>query len=199
MHLIGEENNHKSCNMLTFNHQTEQNYNRLAKMKKKTIHTVESLLARTEEVGNCIEWQGYFENHSPYVQHGDRFMNVRALLMELLGNKYEGRMFYGNSCDNKACVNPEHIVARSMKDHAKHMVKKVEYKAPIRIAKLQKSAQGRRVLTDDQVMQALMDPRRCEDIATEFGVSKSLIARIKRGESNQMAIAKNNPFWGLMA
>lgn len=168
-------------------------------MRKKTLHTVESLLARSEEVGNCIEWQRYFQNGTPYVQHGDKLVAVRALMMELLGNVYQERMFFGVNCGNKACINPEHIVARSMKTHAKHMANNADHNSPIRIAKLQKAAAKRRVLTDDQVMDVLMDQRTCKNIAQELGVSSSLIAKIKRGESNRMAIAKNNPFWGLMA
>lgn len=168
-------------------------------MKKKTFHTVESLFARSEEVGNCIEWQAYFQNGTPYVQHGDRFMSVRALMMELMGNVYEERMFFGVNCDNKACINPEHIVARSMKSHAKHMAQKTDHNGILRLAKLQKAAAKRRALTDDQVMQVLTDERTCKSIAKELGVSSSLIAKIKRGESSTMVVAKNNPFWGLMA
>lgn len=168
-------------------------------MRTKTLHTVESLLARSEEVGNCIEWQKYFQNHTPYVQHGDRFVAVRALMMELLGHVYKERMFFGVKCGNKACINPNHIVARTAKDHARHMANNTDHRGAIRIAKLQKAAAKRRVLTDDQVMQVLTDERTCKSIAQELGVSSSLIAKIKRGEANKMVVAKNNPFWGLMA
>lgn len=168
-------------------------------MRKKTVHSIESLMARTEEVGNCIEWQGYFQNNNPYVQHGDRFLAVRKLIMELLGNEMQGRVFYGTKCGNSACVNPEHIAARGMKEHSRHMVKNMDYNNPVRVAKLQIAAKARRVLDDDQVMDAIMDPRNCKEVAEELGVSKSLISKIRRGKSNRMALAKNNPFWGLMA
>lgn len=168
-------------------------------MRTKTLHTVESLMRRTEEVGNCIEWQGYFQNKTPYVQHGDRFMSVRGLIMELLGNKYQGRMFYGVSCGNKACVNPEHIVARPLKAHASYMANQTDHNAPTRIFKLQKAAEKRRVLSEEQLMQVRTDSRTCAEIAASLGVSKSLISKIRRGRSNRMVNAQNNPFWGLMA
>lgn len=168
-------------------------------MRKKTLHTFDSLLARTEEVGNCLEWQGYFQNGTPYVQHGDKFMAVRALVMQLLGNTYQERMFFGINCDNKACINPEHIAARSIKNHAKYMAKKTNHTGIVRLAKLQRAAEKRRILTDDQVMQIFADERTCKSIAQELGVSSSLVAKIKRGKSSSMVVAKNNPFWGLMA
>lgn len=167
--------------------------------KPKTYHTIESLMARTEEVGNCIEWQGYFQNKAPYVQHGDRFLAVRKLVKELLGGNPSEKLSYGTTCGNYRCVNPDHIAARNVLQHMKHMTGKADYKNPVRIAKLQKSAQSRRVLTDEQVFQAFSDPRTCIEIATELGVSKEVVSRIKRGKSNRTVIAKNNPFWGLMA
>ena len=156
-------------------------------------------MARTEEVGQCIEWQGYFQNNNPYVQHGDKFLNVRKLIMELLGKTYQGRMFYGTKCGNQECVNPAHIAVRTMKEHSRMMANNVDHRSAIRIAKLQEAAKSRRVLTDDQVKTIFVDERKCSEIASEFGVSKSLVARIKSGKSNSLALAKNNPFWGLMA
>lgn len=167
--------------------------------KPKTYHTIESLMARTEEVGNCIEWQGYFQNRAPYVQHGDRFLAVRRLIKELLGAHHGEKLSYGTSCGNHRCVNPDHIVARNVAQHMKYLTSKADYNNPVRIAKLQKAAAKRRVLNDEQVFQAYSDPRTCAEIAVDLGVSKEIVSRIKRGKSNRTVIAKNNPFWGLMA
>ena len=140
--------------------------------KPKTYHTIESLMARTEEVGNCIEWQGYFQNKAPYVQHGERFLSVRKLIKELLDGSSSEKLSYGTICGNHRCVNPDHISARNVLQHMRHMTSKVDYNDPVRIVKLQKSAQGRRVMTDEQVFQAFSDPRTCAEIAAELGVSK---------------------------
>ena len=168
-------------------------------MRTKTTHTLETLMKRTEEVGDCIEWQGYFQNKNPYVQHGDRFMSVRALVMELLGHQYEGKIFYGTKCDNKRCVNPEHIVARTPKQHISYMSSRVDPNAPMRVFKLQKAAAKRRALDDEQLMQVRTDNRTCGEIAASLGVSKSLVSKIRRNKSYRMVNAQNNPFWGLMA
>lgn len=167
-------------------------------MRAKTYHTLDTLMKRTEEVGECIEWQGYFQNKVPFTQHGERFMSVRRLILELNGTEVPENMYAKSSCGNPDCVNPNHIVLVSRKQHSKAMASKVKHNSPIRLAKLVKSAQSRRVLTDDQVMQALMDNRTCAEIAREFEVSKSLISKIRRGRSNRMVKAMNNPFSGLM-
>jgi hypothetical protein len=167
-------------------------------MRVKNYHTIETLMKRTEEVGECIEWQGYFQNKVPFVQHGERFLSVRRLILELNGTDVPADMYAKTSCGNPMCVNPSHIVLVSKKQHSKAMAAKVKHNSPTRLAKLVKSAQSRRVLTDDQVMQALMDDRTCAEIAKEFEVSKSLISKIRRGQSNRMVKAMNNPFSGLM-
>lgn len=88
---------------------------------------------------------------------------------------------------------------RPLNVHASHMAKQVDANGLVRLTKLRKAAESRRLLDDDQVMQVLMDPRPCSEIAVDFNCSKSLVSRIKRGKSSRMAVAKNNPFWGLMA
>lgn len=167
--------------------------------RKKTVHTLESLLARTEDYGDCMEWTGYCQNKAPYIQHGDEFLAVRKLIWRLLGNDTTGKLLYGNKCGNKKCVNPDHIAPRNMKAHATMMAKNVDHQSITRVAKLSKAAQKRKALTDEQVSNILLDHRSTREIADDFGVSKTLICRIKAGRSHKMVNAKNNPFWGLMA
>ena len=56
--------------------------------KKHAIHTAESLLARTIEVGDCLEWQGYFANGTPYVSNNGKMTSVRRLFSGLLGKDF---------------------------------------------------------------------------------------------------------------
>lgn len=169
------------------------------KQRKRKIQTLETLLARTEEYGECMEWKGYHQNKTPHVQQGDRFMSVRQLMWELLGKKLKAGYFYGTSCNNPSCVNPKHIVERSHSDHAKKCAQKVNHNALPRLVKLAKAAEKRRILSQEQVCSILIDQRPSREIANDFGVSKSLICRIKSGKAHKTVNAMNNPFWGLMA
>lgn len=166
--------------------------------RKKTVHTLETLLAKTEDYGNCMEWTGYYQNKTPFASTNGVLTSVRKMIAEFTGKTVPEGHFVGTTCGNKRCVNPDHLVVRSMKDHASMMAVNVDHTSIIRVAKLHKAAQTRRVLTDDQVMDVMMDSRTTREIANSFGVSKSLICRIKNGTSNRAVTAVNNPFYGLM-
>lgn len=169
------------------------------KQRKRKIQTLETLLARTEEYGECMEWQGYHQNKTPHVQQGDRFISVRKLIWELLGKEVKPKHFYGNSCNNPACINPKHIVERSASEHATMSAKMVNHNALPRLMKLAKAAEKRRILSQEQISSILIDQRPTREIADDFGVSKTLICRIKSGKAHKTVNAMNNPFWGLIA
>lgn len=163
-------------------------------MKKVTIHTLETLFLRSNEVGDCIEWNGYFQNKVPFVNHNGNFMSVRRLIFDLIGRKYEPKTFVGVICENKKCINPEHLILRSMSDHISFMAHNVNHNHPVRITKLQKAAKNRRIFTDEQIADIRCNEKSSAQIARELNVSKSLISKIKRNKSNRVISATSNPF-----
>ncbi len=74
-----------------------------------------------------------------------------------------------HTCDNDRCVNPEHLFlathAENMRDCAV------------------KGRQGRRKITDDQVMEIRASTASTRKLASQYGIGHNQIARIKRGES----------------
>lgn len=174
--------------------------------KPITYHTVESLLAKTVEVGDCLEWQGYYatDKYVPYVCHGGKMQAVRKVLCELTGRETpSGKVFFGVSCGNWRCVTPEHIVARQSHQHMNRMTKqsvKVA-QAPARKAKLQAAARKRDncKIKDEAMIDAIKaDPRSCKAVADELGVSKTVVARYRRGTSGVSRDARINPWAGLL-
>lgn len=166
--------------------------------KPIATQTMESLLARTEEVGECLEWQGYVANKSPQVSHNGKMTTVRKLMRVLQGRPAGNGVFTGVKCGNPLCVNPAHLVDRNMRQHGQMMASKIDFDCPVRTAKLQRAAAGRRKITDEGIAAALTDPRSCEAVAQDHGVHKSLIARIRRGKAHRQVNATINPFAGLM-
>jgi len=160
-----------------------------------TQHTLETLLARTVEVGDCREWQGYIANDTPQVSHRGKMMTVRRLMFELQGKAVEG-YYIAPKCSNSKCVNPDHAIARTSKAHHKVMNQNVDFNGLLRIIKLQQVAKGRRKLTDEQVSQIRIDPRPSRAVAAEHGVSKGLVCLIRIGKAHRAVTA--NPFAGLM-
>ena len=93
-------------------------------MKQKTVHTVESLLARTEEEGECLLWTGWMAGKSaPYVYDGEKMVSVRKMICHLQGRELTGD-YFGCSCGNDRCINPEHITQRSKTNHLRRMAKR---------------------------------------------------------------------------
>ena len=86
------------------------------------------------------------------------------------------------TCGNPACVNPEHT-ARSTRTRMN------------RIAEVKRRTDAK--LSQADVDQIRASDDRYEDLAARFGVSKSLIGRVRRGEVWRTFSA--SPFSGLFA
>jgi hypothetical protein len=171
------------------------------KRSKRTIttQTIESLMKRTSAEGDCIEWQGYmYKGNNPQVCHDGKMISVRKLLMRLHERKVPEKAYYKTTCGNDLCVRLEHIKVVDHKKHMSGMAKNVQHNAPTRIAKLQAAAFDRRKLSDGQVQDIILSAGSSRELAAEYGVSKSTIAKIKGYRARRVINASMNPFVGLM-
>lgn len=164
--------------------------------RPKIVQTTDSILARTDDVGECLEWRGIMGNTTPQIRIDRKLLSVRRVLRELAGRPAKEGNFLTASCGNAKCVNPEHIMERTPREHMRVMVKAVDHNHPIRIAKLQRSKRHMRAVTDDGLAMIRNGDRRADDLARELGVSKSLVNKIRRGDCYKDVAA--NPFAGLM-
>ena len=166
--------------------------------RPKIIQTLESILSRTDEIGECLEWQGVMGNDTPQIRIDRKLLTVRRVIRELLGKPAARANFLAASCGNPKCVKPEHIIERTRAQHMKQMAARVEHNHPIRIAKLQKAKAHQRVVNDEGLAIIRSSNRRAEDVARELGVSKSLVNKIRRGDAYREVSAISNPFAGLL-
>lgn len=170
-------------------------------MKPITKYTVESLKARTIEVGECWEWQGYSAHGTPQVfsPSGNpkrRMVSVRRLFRELISGQAQPDGFYSVSCGNVECVNPDHTLFRTEKLHFKAMAKKVGA-SPVRSLKLSQyhRTSGKAKLDESKAQEIRLSNDSGPVLAKRFGVDKSLISKIRRGEAWKCL---TNPFRGLI-
>ena len=84
-------------------------------------------------------------------------------------------MFVCHACDNKRCVNPDHLFLGTQKTNMKDKTKKG------RAQKGEKCYNSK--LTIGQVADIINDKRIYKQIAAEYNVSKSLITKIKCGNA----------------
>ena len=162
----------------------------------KTLQTIESLKARTEEVGECWEWSGYYGNGSPYVAHGGKMQSVRKVVAMLTG-KQIAKGFFGTSCDNPRCVNPDHVKLRNPKAHMANMAKKAGPSLQRRIKLQQYHRTSKRIIKLDveKVREIRTSDKSHRELAEQFGVSKSLISHVRL---NKLWVEFSGPFAGLM-
>ena len=82
-----------------------------------TYHTLKDILERTEREGDCMIWCGgkHVLGYGMMRQDGE-MRTVHSVIAEMIygerPDKYNG-VRVTRTCDNKACVNPDHIIIRS--------------------------------------------------------------------------------------
>lgn len=88
-----------------------------------------------------------------------------------------GSMFVCHTCDNRRCVNPDHLFLGTSKDNVVDMIKKRRG--------LIGAKNGHAKLTEADVLaiRALLGKQRGKDIAAKFKVSHALICDIAKGRA----------------
>lgn len=165
------------------------------KNRPLAVQTMESLIARTDEEGDCLIWKGYIGNGVPQVSHHGKVIAVRRLMLELQGRVLRIGDHAASKCRNPSCVNPEHISHRNKFQHSAAM-----HSAPrneeVRAAKLAAFRRKTAKLDMEKAREI-----RCSDesgpvLAARYGVDKALVSRIRRNEAWREF---SNPFAGLGA
>lgn len=125
----------------------------------------------------CWEWIGYknnkgkgygkcwFENRKEYAHRASWIIHFGLIPKGL---------YVCHKCDNKGCVNPNHLFIGTHQDNVTDMVKK------------DRSARGERnglcKLTRSAVLKIRADNRKHKEIAKEYGIHRNHVGGIKRRE-----------------
>lgn len=161
--------------------------------RPKVIHSLERVLARTTEVGDCLEWRGFMQDgRTPLIKVDNRLVTVRRFIRQLQGAPAAPGRFLSASCGNPRCVNPAHILERTGRQHARYIASCVDMRHPVRIVKLQRMNAHKRALTDEQAQMVRVDPRSAAVLSRLLGCSKSTICSIRNGQSYRQVAA--NPW-----
>ena len=169
--------------------------------KPVTVHTIESLKAKTVEIGDCWIWQGYFANKTPQVYWDGKVMSVRRVIKELqTGKKAYKNIYISTKCGEEKCINPDHYRYSTMREHMILMAKNANPQGIKRRMKLREAAKKRGLikLTDEQVSNILMSDESGPVLAARFNVTRGLINKIRNGSCRFINKQISNPFAGLM-
>lgn len=128
--------------------------------------------------GDCWEWIGYIK-HTGYGEfsfaHSKRVLAHRLAYELVNGNKL-GELFACHKCDNRRCVNPDHIFPGTQLDNQQDMTKKGRHRFGVK--------NGRAVLTEEdipEVRRLLALGETQQAIAEKFGVTQTAISSVNTG------------------
>ena len=148
--------------------------------------------------GDCWEWHGCMNGPIPTMKHDGKVANVRRLVLIERGVPMTG-FIATYTCGNPACVNPGHTGRSTMAQMNRRIM--ADMNAATNTLRIKRIADVKRrtdaKLSLDDVSQIRASDEKHEDLAARYGVSKSLIGRIRRGQMWKTFSA--SPFAGLFA
>jgi hypothetical protein len=168
-------------------------------------------MAKAEEVGECLEWQGPFscggctpvmKVRSPGKQYSENVSVCRSLWERDRGPIPDGRLVYRKCCNNN-CVHPEHLRcgtrAEWKANQKKHGLTKHKT-----LTKLKQTVSARNRPTTKYSLDKAREVRDLKasrmtyrQIAEATGVSEGMVADIVQGTAWKEGV--NSPFFGLGA
>lgn len=135
---------------------------------------------RTIKRDGCWGWTGSFIGGYPQVSEPFTRLPIlvhRVRLAEKLGRKLAPGECALHTCDNPNCTNPDHLFLGSRADNIADKVAKG------RQARQKGEDHGGSKLKEAQAIGIFNAPGTYKAVAAAFGVSWSLVGRIKRGEA----------------
>ena len=135
--------------------------------------------------GDCMEWTGAMKP-SGYgcVWHNRNRVLVHRISLALSHGLPDG-MFALHRCDNRRCVNPDHLFAGTLEDNNRDMTRKG------RLVVKRGSAHAMSRYSDEVIANVLSDDGKPGEVAKRHGVSYWLVKMVRRGYRLPLPSAPN--------
>lgn len=135
---------------------------------------LDKIMSKVKKTPTCWLWVGAHDRRGyGTFHHRDRTYKAHRVVYTLLiGEIPRGKLLL-HSCDNPACVNPEHLIPGTQQDNMDDMIRKGRHRKPLEKRPIKK-------LSSEERQAILQDNHRSNRVlAKEFGVSITTIRRVK--------------------
>lgn len=134
----------------------------------------ESYIPVTET--GCWIWErGVFAKDGyGFTRHNGKQLAAHRYSWFMHYGEIEGNLFVCHKCDERLCVNPDHLFLGTAQQNADDMLRKG------RLVGRKGAAQWNAKLTDDQVRAIRADTRIQRLVAEDYGISVNTIGKIQR-------------------
>lgn len=124
------------------------------------------------EANDCWEWtRSLFAGGYGRVTSKGKVTGAHRIAYELVYGPIPQGLQVLHSCDNRKCCNPRHLSVGTNLDNVKDKVSRGRQTSG--------SRNGMSKLTEEQVGRIIVDSRTQLQIATEYGISQSMVSKIK--------------------
>lgn len=144
--------------------------------------------AKVEKTPTCWIWKASVEaggyGHIGIGRRGEGMKRCHRVSWELHIGPVPANLCVLHRCDNRRCVNPEHLFLGTKKDNSRDMAAKgrqVFQLNPERVARGER--QGSAKLTEEQAREIKNSDLRQYEVAKKYGVSLSTVNRLRCGRT----------------
>ena len=159
-----------------------------------------ALYERCQEVGDCLEWTERFSSNgypyvcAPVIEPARRSW-LKTLVRPLLYRAISGRsapegLHIRMGCGNRRCINFDHFRLLSRRSSGREAAASGSFSRPARLAAITVGARrGKNAKLDETKVAHIRSSAEPGYVLAEvYGVNKSLISRIRRGEAWRPAV-----------
>lgn len=149
--------------------------------------TLDDILARCDDVGECLLWRGSCNKTSgiPMVSlsFSQRGVSARRAVYEMSGREIPRGHCVWPKCGNRLCLHPEHLIAGSRKQLGRHLRAQGRTRTPAVLAKCARNGRVNARLSVEIAREIRISTASSQELADRYGVNKSTINNVRRGES----------------
>lgn len=155
-------------------------------MSNFTDKQIAKFWSKTKRVkSGCLEWTaGTFQSGYGAFQHNNKTLKSHRVAYEIATGIYPGKMFVCHRCDNKKCVEIQHLFLGTALDNNADMISKGRYKQGHRRNQPKGMAHHKAILTENSVNRIRIIGKLVpqEEMAKWFKCSKQTISAVLRRE-----------------